>query len=119
MNTPRNGSTMMKMIHITLAKPLALESRKMSANTRNTSMIHRKKRKNQSIDQKTWTRPNVASMLHLLLRVPAVASTGLRQEPPSTLAEHLMFWVVRHGDSSGSHDVSLSPSSSPSSSCGR
>ncbi len=50
---PRNGTKMMKIDQMALAKPPMSRLRMMSPKMVKISMIHTKKRKNQRIDQKT------------------------------------------------------------------
>ena len=51
MNTPRKGTNKTKIDHNALAKPPMSWLRKMSANTRNRSMIQANQRKKMSIVQ--------------------------------------------------------------------
>ncbi len=61
---------MMKMLQAALAHPPMSRLRKMSANTVINSQIQMKKRKNQSIDRRTWPDPqSAASAMTCLLLV--------------------------------------------------
>nr|WP_230420779.1 hypothetical protein [Actinomadura soli] len=53
---PRNGSTITKIVHPALPQPLSRSSRKMSAMILKGSIKNSTHRKNQSMDQKTFSR---------------------------------------------------------------